>query len=372
MSPNVIDNVIQYIDANINNNLTVNIICEHIQCSRKKLDRKFKSIRGETLSQYLRNKKAEMAVKEVASCQNTIEFIANEYNYCGASFSRLIKRLFGCRPKDIAYGKVQINLSNTEDDIVTERDLAEIITALDGLQAKGVFKYRFSINQKQVIISEVNYNWIYEFLRSRPNIPLPAELFMFLKKEHPDDIPLVIALAYFEMHLNNYDITKMRWRLEDLMDISNNPPKKFEKIFTEVECWYDLDNPSHDERNNLLWFHIQDKHLDKLAKVIKNTEVNDRPFENDSNESAKTIYSDKKANKNYGGRANPFDMEMRIHKAINKLPPLKREVAWYMIMNMDETGHCTLNRDELAKAIGCNPKDLDMDDIANTFKNLKV
>jgi len=306
-----------------------------------------------------------MAAKEVASNKKTIEVIANKYHYSGSSFSRLIKRLFGCRPKDIARGQVQYSLYSNEDDMLTEQDLAEITTTLDSLQAKGVFKYRFSNDRKQVLISKVNHNWIYKFLRSRPNIPLPSELFTVLKKEHPEIIPVVIAFAYFEMNLNNYDITKMRWRLEDLIDISNNPSEEFEKKYTEVECLYDLDNPDYDEQNNLLWFHIQVGHLDKFAKVIENIKTNDHPFE-------KVIYGDEKANKNCGKGANPMNMELRIRKAINTLPPLKRQVAWYMIMNMDETGHCILKRDELAKAIGCNPNDLDMEDIVNTFKNLKV
>lgn len=371
MSTNIINRVIQYIDANISNTLTPDMICEHVQCSRKNIDRKFKNERGETLSQYLRHKKAEMAAKEVASGQNTIEFIANKYNYCGSSFSRLIKRLLGYRPKDIALGNVRFSLSNDEGIIITESDLAEITTALDALQAKGVFKYQFSTNQKYALISEVNFNLIYEFFRSRPTIPLPAKLFRFLKKEYPNTISTIIAFAYFEMLLNDYDISKMRWRLEDLMDLLNNPSEEFESILIEVDCFYDLDTPVHDKQNNLLWFHIQDSYLDKLAKIIKTSDAAAHLFENDSNQQDNTTQSNEKTNNNYR-RSDPFNMEIRIQKAINKLPPVKRGVFRYIIANMDEAGCCTLHRDKLAKALGCKPEDLDMEDIANTLKNLMI
>ena len=95
----MIKDVAEYIDHNINKPLTVNGIAEDLFISRSKLSTKFKREVGIELSQYIREKKIELAKDMLCDSNNSIAYVCDSTGFVNLShFSTVFKRFEGMTP----------------------------------------------------------------------------------------------------------------------------------------------------------------------------------------------------------------------------------------------------------------------------------
>lgn len=124
MKQNKFDTVMDYIDANITEE-TDNIkkgIYNEIGYNSNTFGNCFSILTNKTLFHYINERRAFLAAQElIIDKDKTIGDIAMEFGYSEqSSFSRDIKRYFGCTPKDIQKGKKTIS-----DNRYNLRDLCE-------------------------------------------------------------------------------------------------------------------------------------------------------------------------------------------------------------------------------------------------------
>lgn len=95
----ILDDAVDYIDKNLNGNLSAEVICKKINTTRTKIYQIFASELGMGVSAYVRDKRLNKAKELLKSTNDSISDIAlsvgfSDYNY----FTRVFKKQFGISP----------------------------------------------------------------------------------------------------------------------------------------------------------------------------------------------------------------------------------------------------------------------------------
>lgn len=267
----------QYIEKHLDKELLSENVCNQVNYSLRQLDRIFISAFGVTVSKYIRKRRLTLAIQEIKAKKNSISYIANKYQYDTSVFSKAIRSEFGIRPKECISNIDGLELF--EDEFVSSDMIAEITQALDSMKENGLLSYKFDKHKQKIKIKNIDFKWFYSYLNNIPLIPLPESLISALHNcGCSESITAAITYARYEYESVNYDIRKMRWDLSqwEMIVVEENPT--IESLFSEVELFYDLDNPRKIFDTGILWYCPKHEILSKLLKVIGRESMNKRPL----------------------------------------------------------------------------------------------
>ncbi len=105
----LIQDIIDYIEDNLMNNLTIDSIAEHFTISKFHFQRLFKAATNENLIFYIRKRILSESLKELHSPHNTILDVALKYNYNShEAYSRAFKKYFSITPGEYVRNGVSI------------------------------------------------------------------------------------------------------------------------------------------------------------------------------------------------------------------------------------------------------------------------
>jgi len=100
MHKDVIDSLIGWIDEHIDKPLKISDVAEKSGYSKWHLQRMFQQIIGETLGNYIRDRKLELAANELLHTKNAVIDISFKYGYDSQqSFSRTFSRKYHLPPQ---------------------------------------------------------------------------------------------------------------------------------------------------------------------------------------------------------------------------------------------------------------------------------
>ena len=100
MHKDVIDSLIGWIDENIDKPLKIHDVAEKSGYSKWHLQRMFHQVIGETLGNYIRDRKLELAVNELLHTKSAVVDISLKYGYDSQqSFSRTFSRKYRLPPQ---------------------------------------------------------------------------------------------------------------------------------------------------------------------------------------------------------------------------------------------------------------------------------
>lgn len=95
----VILKVVEFVEENIKNDLTQEMISKKAAFSKYHLHRLFKSITGKNLMEYVRSRKITLSLDDLLNSRLRVEDIALEYGFSVYSaYSRAFKKEFGISP----------------------------------------------------------------------------------------------------------------------------------------------------------------------------------------------------------------------------------------------------------------------------------
>lgn len=100
MHKDVIDSLIEWIEENIEKPIKIRDVSEKAGYSKWHLQRIFHQVIGETLGNYIRDRKLELAANELLHTQNAVVEISFKYGYDSQqSFSRTFSRKYSLPPQ---------------------------------------------------------------------------------------------------------------------------------------------------------------------------------------------------------------------------------------------------------------------------------
>lgn len=101
MEPIKMQTVINYMEANLTDEMSMDTLAALVALSESDLQRSFKAITGLTISEYIRNRRLTKAAMDLKTTGETVLQIALTYGYQTAeSFNRAFKQFHGCTPKE--------------------------------------------------------------------------------------------------------------------------------------------------------------------------------------------------------------------------------------------------------------------------------
>lgn len=109
-----LNEMIQYIEENLENEISMNDLAKIVGVSPNSLQRIFTFIIGVSITEYIKRRRLSKAFEEIKNTNRKIMDIALKYQYNSIiSFDRAFKRIFGitpleCREKDISYQQFPI------------------------------------------------------------------------------------------------------------------------------------------------------------------------------------------------------------------------------------------------------------------------
>lgn len=97
----IIQTLTEWIDANIDRPLNIDVVAKKSGYSKWYLQRMFRTVMHQTLGDYIRQRRLLMAARELRSTQRPIFDIAMDYGYVSQqTFSRIFRRAFDRTPTD--------------------------------------------------------------------------------------------------------------------------------------------------------------------------------------------------------------------------------------------------------------------------------
>ena len=95
----IIDTLTQWIDEHIDQPLNNDVVAKKSGYSKWYLQRMFRTVKHQTLGDYIRQRRLEMAARELRNTQRPIFDIAMDYGYVSQqTFSRVFRREFDQTP----------------------------------------------------------------------------------------------------------------------------------------------------------------------------------------------------------------------------------------------------------------------------------
>lgn len=120
------EKIIQYIDANIKNNITIEELSNVAGYSQAQIYRLFRIYSPVPIMEYIRRKRLYYAANELYNGRNLLE-IALDYGYeTPAGFYKAFKNVFGCAPSKYKNNKSRRNVFMNIDNVKSIDELNEI------------------------------------------------------------------------------------------------------------------------------------------------------------------------------------------------------------------------------------------------------
>jgi len=108
----LISQVLTFIESNLEEKLTLDIVANHFHMSKFYFHRIFTAFMGKSLNSYVAMRRLNAAVGLVKRKERSLTDIAYQLNFGSqAAFTRAFKQAFGVSPKVLANGNVQIEVS---------------------------------------------------------------------------------------------------------------------------------------------------------------------------------------------------------------------------------------------------------------------
>jgi AraC family transcriptional regulator len=144
---NIINEVINYIEDNIHEKMSLEDISKHFSVSKFHFNRIFKTVAGITLKQYILGRKLTRARQYLTETDESIINTAYSYGFeYPEVFSRAFKKQFGVSPSLCRIENIDMNL--VEKAKVVERDIVN-------------YKGTLALNGTCVYMNELNLTGIY-------------------------------------------------------------------------------------------------------------------------------------------------------------------------------------------------------------------
>lgn len=116
-----IQEVIDYIEANLCEKLKLSDLAERCHLSEFYFHRLFRKETGETVMEYVRKRRLTKAAEDLLETQFSILDIAVKYEFsCGEAFSRAFKKMYGITPIEYRNSKSKLALYKKIDIIGTK------------------------------------------------------------------------------------------------------------------------------------------------------------------------------------------------------------------------------------------------------------
>lgn len=108
----IIRDLVQWIDMHIHEKLCVEVVAARSGYSKFHLQRVFKSVTGQGVAEYIRDKRLEGACDDLKNCRLTIMDISFKYGYESQQlFSRIFKKKFDIPPSKYRKQYVDCNIT---------------------------------------------------------------------------------------------------------------------------------------------------------------------------------------------------------------------------------------------------------------------
>lgn len=97
----IIHTLTEWIDSHIDQPLNIDVVAKKSGYSKWYLQRMFRTVMRQTLGDYIRQRRLQMAAEELRATQRPIFDIAMDYGYVSQqTFSRVFRRAFDRTPSD--------------------------------------------------------------------------------------------------------------------------------------------------------------------------------------------------------------------------------------------------------------------------------
>jgi|GEM_PF-7054462 len=265
---------ISYIESRLEQCVTVTDVSKETNYSAKQLNRIFASMTGLSVTKYIIKRKLAIGAKLISKGGYPINYISDTLNIDPSNFSKLFKAEFGVLPKDL---KKNFNELDGIDpfDVEHYMEIArQIELGLESLKARNVLNYKMINNGQTVIVKDLNYEWIFHFLITKPSIPIPVNMLMHMEKIAKDESDFedllisVLTSAYFELLKLESNLETMKWNYILENELSNEEQEELEVYYGDIKFLYDLKQCAYDEENRLLWFNVKDELLQGIFEKI--------------------------------------------------------------------------------------------------------
>lgn len=129
---------IEYIEKNLNKTLSLDELASTFYITKFHYSRIFKAVTGMSIMNYYKQRKFSRATEDLIQSEKNILEIAFDYGYNSQeAFSRAYKKYFGCTPKLVKSGKVEVelfpkfkvierNFTNYKNAILSEHSILEM------------------------------------------------------------------------------------------------------------------------------------------------------------------------------------------------------------------------------------------------------
>ncbi len=125
-----INRVIDYINKNLHNNMSTEILAGIANISEFHFHRIFKAIIGENIASYITRLRLEKAAQRLIITNQPISVIANSSGYSNSqALSKAFKRHYGISPSDYRSKQAKVrnhNIKHTSEDAILKPDIRDI------------------------------------------------------------------------------------------------------------------------------------------------------------------------------------------------------------------------------------------------------
>ena len=191
---NIISDIIDYIEVNITNPITLDLLSGEFNISKFHLHRMFKGLTNMPLIEYVRGRKLSVSLNSLKSSDLRIIDIANDYGFdYEQSYIRSFKKQFCISPSTFRKQKKPIK-------IVNKFDVKELKNIGDGVLSKPSFYFipPFCVAGKKHLINEP------EILKSLKTTQYGVDFF-FTDKQNILGITNKNVYYGFSFYINNTD-----------------------------------------------------------------------------------------------------------------------------------------------------------------------
>ena len=174
------NNALEYIEANLDGKIDMNIVAMKALCSPYNFQRMFSFLTDVTLANYIRGRRLSLAAQELAEAKSKIIDIALKYGYESAtSFARAFTQFHGVTPSKAKNSKTDLTpypklnfdiynkgFSNEGGDIMTKNKKGRMIL-IDGMCGTGKSTAAQKLS-RQFALHTLPHRWMHEEIAGHP------------------------------------------------------------------------------------------------------------------------------------------------------------------------------------------------------------
>ncbi len=107
-----LNKILEYIEANLNESISLGVLCEKYHYSETHLSRSFNRYVGKSLKEYINKRRLSVIAIELRNNNKSIQFLAHTYGYSSQKYlSNLFKKEFSVTPTEYRNGSRFIKLT---------------------------------------------------------------------------------------------------------------------------------------------------------------------------------------------------------------------------------------------------------------------